>query len=92
MSAALAPRHGAPSLPARLRAFVLGPPRSAHPPRRVLEAIRRDGIATLVVDRDYRKVAARSDRLLVLQKGQVVLTGSASALRHGDALASYLGL
>jgi branched-chain amino acid transport system ATP-binding protein len=58
----------------------------------VLEAIRRDGIATLIVDRDYRKVAAHADRLVVLQKGQVVLTGAAAALRHGDALASYLGV
>jgi branched-chain amino acid transport system ATP-binding protein len=58
----------------------------------VLEAIRRDGIATLVVDRDYRKVAARSDRLVVLQKGQVVLAGSSAELQRGDALASYLGV
>jgi adenylate cyclase len=42
MSAAIAPRHGALSLPARLRALVLGPPPPAHPPRRVLDAIRRE--------------------------------------------------
>ncbi|MCW5657190.1 MAG: ABC transporter ATP-binding protein [Burkholderiaceae bacterium] len=58
----------------------------------VLEAIRRDGIATLIVDRDYRKVAAHTDRLVVLQKGQVVLSGASASLRHGDALASYLGV
>jgi branched-chain amino acid transport system ATP-binding protein len=58
----------------------------------VLEAIRRDGIATLIVDRDYRKVAAHSDRLVVLQKGQVALTGGSSELHRGDALASYLGV
>jgi len=58
----------------------------------VLEAIRRDGIATLIVDRDYRKVAAHSDRLVVLQKGQVVLAGGSSELHRGDALASYLGV
>ena len=40
---------------------------------RVIGEIRASGIATLIVDRDYRKVLARSDRALVLQKGQVVL-------------------
>jgi branched-chain amino acid transport system ATP-binding protein len=59
---------------------------------RVIEAIRRDGIATLIVDRDYRKVAAQSDHLVVLQKGQVVLAGTAPELRHGAELASYLGV
>jgi branched-chain amino acid transport system ATP-binding protein len=59
---------------------------------RVIEAIRRDGIATLIVDRDYRKVAAQSDHLVVLQKGQVVLAGAAPELRHGAELASYLGV
>jgi branched-chain amino acid transport system ATP-binding protein len=59
---------------------------------RVIEAIRRDGIATLIVDRDYRKVAAQSDHLVVLQKGQVVLAGAAARLRHSAELASYLGV
>jgi branched-chain amino acid transport system ATP-binding protein len=40
---------------------------------RVIGEIRTSGIATLIVDRDYRKVLARSDRALVLQKGQVVM-------------------
>jgi len=59
---------------------------------RVVESIRRDGIATLIVDRDYRKVAAQSDRLVVLQKGSVVLAGAAADLRHSAELASYLGV
>jgi branched-chain amino acid transport system ATP-binding protein len=59
---------------------------------RVIESIRRDGIATLIVDRDYRKVAAMSDRLVVLQKGLVVLSGAAPSLRHSAELASYLGV
>ena len=59
---------------------------------RVIESIRRDGIATLIVDRDYRKVAAQSDRIVVLQKGQVVLSGASSELRHSTELASYLGV
>ncbi len=59
---------------------------------RVVETIRNDGIATLIVDRDYRKVAAQADRLIVLQKGQVVLAGPAAELRDSAALAGYLGL
>jgi len=58
----------------------------------VIESIRRDGIATLIVDRDYRKVAAQADHLVVLQKGQVVLAGASAPLRHSAELASYLGV
>ena len=59
---------------------------------RVIAQIRRDGIATLIVDRDYRKVLAQSDRALVLQKGQVVLSGAAATLRDSPELATYLGV
>ncbi|HMO46702.1 MAG TPA: ABC transporter ATP-binding protein [Rubrivivax sp.] len=59
---------------------------------RVIASLRADGLAALIVDRDYRRVAAQSDRLLVLQKGQVQLQGSASELRDSDALAQCLGL
>jgi branched-chain amino acid transport system ATP-binding protein len=58
----------------------------------VIESIRRDGIATLIVDRDHRKVSAHSDRLVVLQKGQVVLAGESAALRDSPALINHLGL
>ena len=59
---------------------------------RVIDQIRADGIATLVVDRDYRRVAAHADRLVVLQKGSVVLSGDAQALAAGAALAQHLGV
>ena len=59
---------------------------------RVVETIRGDGIATLIVDRDYRKVAAQAERLVVLQKGEVVLTGPAADLRDSPELAGYLGI
>jgi branched-chain amino acid transport system ATP-binding protein len=59
---------------------------------RVIGRIRDDGIATLIVDRDYRKVLARSDRALVLQKGQVVLQGQSSSLADSSELAGYLGV
>ena len=59
---------------------------------RVIGQIRASGIATLIVDRDYRKVLAHSDRAIVLQKGLVVLQGSASAVAASAALAGFLGV
>ena len=59
---------------------------------RVVGSIRASGIATLIVDRDYRKVIARADRAIVLQKGAVVLAGPCETLRDSAELASYLGV
>ena len=59
---------------------------------RVIDQIRASGIATLIVDRDYRKVLLQSDRAVVLQKGSVVLSGASELLRQSDELASYLGV
>jgi len=59
---------------------------------RVIGDIRASGIATLIVDRDYRKVLAQSDRAVVLQKGQVVLAGASAELRQSAELASFLGV
>ncbi len=59
---------------------------------RVIAQIRAAGIATLIVDRDYRKVLAHSDRALVLQKGQVVLQGESAQLRDSAEVAAYLGV
>ena len=59
---------------------------------RVIAEIRASGIATLIVDRDYRKVLAQSDHAVVLQKGQVVLAGPAETLRRSTELASFLGV
>jgi branched-chain amino acid transport system ATP-binding protein len=59
---------------------------------RVIGDIRASGIATLIVDRDYRKVLAQSDQALVLQKGQVVLAGASAELRENPDLAAYLGV
>jgi branched-chain amino acid transport system ATP-binding protein len=59
---------------------------------RVIAEIRKSGIATLIVDRDYRKVLAQSDRALVLQKGQVVLQGGGKDVAQSPALSGYLGV
>ena len=59
---------------------------------RVIKAIRADGIATLIVDRDYKMVLSQSERAVVLQKGQVVLSGASSDLLVSDQLSQYLGV
>lgn len=59
---------------------------------RVIGDIRASGIATLIVDRDYRKVLAHADRALVLQKGVAVLQGTAQEVAGSGELSGYLGL
>ena len=59
---------------------------------RVVATIRATGIATMVVDRDYRRVAAESDRVVVLQKGRVVLEGPARTDERTTQLAAFLGV
>jgi branched-chain amino acid transport system ATP-binding protein len=59
---------------------------------RVIDQIRADGIATLIVDRNFRRVLAHADRAVVLQKGMVVLEGPAATLREGSQLQQYLGV
>jgi branched-chain amino acid transport system ATP-binding protein len=59
---------------------------------RVIGQIRDDGIATLIVDRDFRRVLAHSDRALVLQKGQVMLSGDSGTLREDPQLDRLLGV
>lgn len=58
----------------------------------VISDIRACGMATLIVDRDYRRVLAQSDRALVLQKGQVVLQGAANTIVQDPELMKYLGV
>ena len=59
---------------------------------RVIGDIRASGIATLIVDRDYRKVLAKSDRALVLQKGLAVMHGKSEDIANDPALTGFLGL
>ena len=49
---------------------------------RVIAEIRATGIATLIVDRDWRKVLAHTEQAMVMEKGQIVLRGAS-----GDLLA-----
>jgi branched-chain amino acid transport system ATP-binding protein len=59
---------------------------------RVIRSIRDSGIATIVVDRDYRRVLSQSDRAIVLQKGVAVLAGERAAVQADPALAACLGV
>ena len=59
---------------------------------RVIGEIRASGIATLIVDRDWKRVLAQADHAVVLQKGQVVLEGAANTLRTQPELAGFLGV
>ncbi|WP_235971118.1 ABC transporter ATP-binding protein [Azohydromonas caseinilytica] len=60
---------------------------------RVIGLIRASGIASLVVDRDFRKVLAHTDRCVVLEKGRVVLEGPSAELAADEAaLHRYLGV
>lgn len=59
---------------------------------RVINDISASGIATLIVDRDYRKVLERSQHALVLQKGQVALAGTAAEVSGSPSLGGLLGV
>lgn len=59
---------------------------------RVIGEIRASGIATLIVDRDWKRVLAQSDQAVVLQKGSVVMSGPAAEVAANPELARYLGV
>ncbi len=60
---------------------------------RIIGAIRATGIASLIVDRNYRSVLAHTDRCVVLEKGRVVIEGESKELaRAPEKLARYLGV
>ncbi|HTT10098.1 MAG TPA: ABC transporter ATP-binding protein [Burkholderiaceae bacterium] len=60
---------------------------------RIIGAIRATGIASLIVDRNYRLVLAHTDRCVVMEKGRLVFDGtSADVAQRPDALARHLGV
>jgi len=60
---------------------------------RIVADIRASGIASLVVDRNYRAVLAHTDRCVVLERGRVALEGGSQALAGDEqALQAYLGV
>lgn len=60
---------------------------------RVIGTIRQTGISTLIVDRDYRKVLAHTDRAVVMEKGRIVLADVSDTLADdADSLSKFLGV
>ena len=60
---------------------------------RIIGDIRATGIASLIVDRNFRSVLAHTDRAVILEKGRVAMTGaSADLASRRDELAGLLGV
>ena len=60
---------------------------------RIIGEIRATGIASLIVDRNFRTVLANTDRALILEKGRVVLEDRSEALiAQPGELAARLGV
>jgi len=59
----------------------------------IIGAIRKTGIASIVVDRNYRSVVAHTDRVAVMEKGVIVMSrASAELAAHTDVLPPLLGV
>ena len=60
---------------------------------RTLGLIREEGIATVVVDRDFRSLSRIADRMVLLSKGTVVFDGAPAALAvQPELLERHLGV
>jgi len=60
---------------------------------RIVGAVRATGIASLIVDRNYRLVLAHTDRCVVMEKGKLVFDGRTEEVAQNPAsLARYLGV
>lgn len=60
---------------------------------RVISEVRKTGISTLIVDRNFRAVLAHTDRAVVLEKGRIVAEGDSPELAaQPEVLTRYLGV
>ena len=60
---------------------------------RIIGEIRKTGISSLIVDRNYRSVLEHTDRCVVMEKGQWVFQGdSRSIASQPDVLTRHLGV
>ena len=60
---------------------------------RIIGDIRGTGIASLIVDRNFRTVLANTDRAVILEKGRIVLEDRSDALSSQPGeLATRLGV
>jgi branched-chain amino acid transport system ATP-binding protein len=60
---------------------------------RVIRTLKREGLATIIVDKNISTLLELADRATILVKGQVVFAGSAQDLKaRPDLLSTHLGL
>ncbi|MDP3841966.1 MAG: ABC transporter ATP-binding protein [Oxalobacteraceae bacterium] len=60
---------------------------------RVISQISQTGISTLIVDRNYQSVLRHTDVAVILEKGEIALTGESTTLLNSpDKLSRYLGV
>jgi branched-chain amino acid transport system ATP-binding protein len=60
---------------------------------RTLETIKAEGVAAIVVDRDFRSLSRIADRTILLSKGTVVFSGTPAELAaQPELLERYLGV
>jgi branched-chain amino acid transport system ATP-binding protein len=58
-----------------------------------LGTIRSQGIAAIVVDKDFRALSALADRVLLMTKGELVFSGTPAELKaQGELLEKHLGV
>jgi len=68
-------------------------PKIVHEIWNVIATVRATGIASIVVDRNYRAVLAHAERVVVLEKGLVAMASPAAELAAAPAaLDRYLGV
>lgn len=68
-------------------------PRVAADIWRIIREIREAGIATVIVDKNYRAVTALTDNNVILVKGEIAFSGSSAELRsRPDLLHKHLGV
>jgi branched-chain amino acid transport system ATP-binding protein len=68
-------------------------PMIVHEIWRIIGEVRQSGIASLIVDRNYRHVLAHTDHAYVMEKGVVVLEGRSGNLgQEPEALGRFLGV
>ncbi len=59
----------------------------------MIAQIRETGISTLIVDRDYKKVLAHTDKAVVMEKGRLALQAeSADLQQQPEKLSALLGV
>jgi len=68
-------------------------PKISHEIWRVIRLIKDEGIATVIVDKNFAMVSAVADRTMILMKGETVFAGTSAELRERPEVRTrYLGI